>query len=100
MAALIHLAFILIFNQYLTFQEPSFPQAVRMRRIAAGSGLIILMVSFKLIFLHCCLRIQTFGFLTIEFKTTSFIKLFSNNIFIYGSSSIGLQELENSFSII
>ena len=50
MAALIHLAFILIFNQYLTFQEPSFPQAVRMRRIAAGSGLIILMVSFNRFF--------------------------------------------------
>ena len=29
----------------INLQEPSFPQAVRMRRIAAGSGLIILMVS-------------------------------------------------------
>ena len=35
-------------NPITGIREPAFPKAVRMRRIAAGSGLIILMVRLQL----------------------------------------------------
>ena len=35
-------------NPITGIREPSFPKAVRMRRIAAGSGLIVLMVSLPI----------------------------------------------------
>ena len=34
-------------NPITGIKEPSFPKAVRLRRIAAGSGLIILMVGIR-----------------------------------------------------
>jgi anoctamin-7 len=36
-------------NPITGIREPSFPKAVRMRRIAAGSGLIVLMVNLPII---------------------------------------------------
>ena len=46
-------------NLITGIREPSFPKAVRMRRIAAGSGLIVLMVNLPIItdyFLSCKIR--------------------------------------------
>ena len=36
-------------NPITGIREPSFPKAVRMRRIAAGSGLIVLMVNLTIL---------------------------------------------------
>ena len=55
-------------NPITGIREPSFPKAVRMRRIAAGSGLIVLMVNLLIItdyFLSCKIR-TVFDILTLK----------------------------------
>jgi len=56
-------------NPITGIREPAFPKAVRMRRIAAGSGLIILMIVLVLIFILA----------VIIYRTLASIYLFSNS---------------------
>jgi len=55
-------------NPITGIREPSFPAAVRMRRIAAGSGIILVMISLVLIFILA----------VIIYRTLASIWLFSN----------------------
>jgi len=56
-------------NPITGIKEPSFPKAVRMRRIAAGSGIIVLMIVLVLIFILA----------VIIYRTLASIYLFSNS---------------------
>ena len=48
-------------NPITGIREPSFPKAIRLRRIAAGSGLILLMVCTIHFFIDLLLHPRTLG---------------------------------------